>query len=435
MHGARAGRTTVWMIEASVYNKCVRCGLCLPACPTYLETMTETSGPRGRISLIKAVDEGREDALAPGFVHQMYECLDCRACAAACPSGVEYGRLVEGARERIESQRAPHRSAAHRFARWLGLRVVFGNMAVLRLLAILLRFYQRSGLQRAVRRSGLLRRFGLEQAEALAPAMNATFFSARGQRFEAQERIGTVVLHAGCVMQVAFAGVNRASVRVMQRNGYEVCVASGQGCCGAIAVHAGDAEFGRTLAKRNIAAFERSGAAYYVVNAAGCGSALKEYGHWLAGDSQWRERAERFSARVRDIFELLDERGLRPGLGELNAVVSYQDACHLAHAQRITGAPRRLLSQIPGLRLREMHESAVCCGSAGIYNLTQPEMSARLRKRKVAHAMETGAAIVATSNPGCAMQIEAGLRAAGSEMRVKHAIELLDESYAAPAPA
>jgi glycolate oxidase iron-sulfur subunit len=418
------------MIEASVYNKCVRCGLCLPTCPTYLETMTETSGPRGRISLIKAVDEGRLDLLSPGFVHQMSECLDCRACQAVCPSGVQYGELVEAARSKIESAVAPKRNPAERFFRWFAIRAVFGNLAIMRSAAALLRIYQRSGLQRLVRKSGILRAFGLQETEALAPAISDTFFVPRGQRIETAGAQRTVMLHAGCVMHVAFADVDEATVRVLRRNGCTVLLPSGQGCCGAIAVHAGDLAFGRELAKRNIAAFEASGAQYYIINAAGCGSTLKEYGHLLKDDPQWAARAATFSSRVRDVLEFLDEIGLAGDMGSVDAIVTYQDPCHLAHAQRITAAPRNLLRKIPGVSLREMNESSVCCGSAGIYNVTQPEMAKRLGRRKAENAAATQADIVATANPGCAMQVAASLREKTSPMRVKHVIELLDEAYA-----
>jgi glycolate dehydrogenase iron-sulfur subunit len=230
-------------------------------------------------------------------------------------------------------------------------------------------------------------------------------------------------------MQVAFADWDEATVRVLQRNGCNVVVPGDQGCCGAIAVHAGELALGQELAKRNIASFERSNTDYYVVNAAGCGSALKEYGHLLKDDPEWSDRANTFSSRVRDVLEFLDEIGLSEDLGRVDAVVTYQDACHLAHAQRITAAPRRLLVKIPGVSLREMAESSVCCGSAGIYNVTQPEMAGRLGMRKAENVAATGAEIVATANPGCALQLRSHLRAKNSSMRVRHVIELLDEAY------
>ena len=427
VHG---GEHTFAMFDASVYNKCVRCGLCLPTCPTYVETLTETSGPRGRISLIKAVAEERLDLLSPGFVHQMSECLDCRACEAVCPSGVQYGQLVEAARHEIEKAQGPKRPPIVRFFRRLALQSLFGNLRLMRAAAVLLRFYQRSGLQTLVRKSGILRVLHLEESEALAPTVSQRFFVPRDQRYAAAAPRATVLLHAGCVMHVAFAHVDEATVRVLTRNGCTVLAPAAQGCCGAIAVHAGEMDFGRELAKRNIAAFERSGADYYILNAAGCGSTLKEYGHLLHDDPQWAERAQAFSSRVRDVLEFLDEIGLAPGLGPVDASVTYQDACHLAHAQRITAAPRHLLSQIPGLQLAEMNESSLCCGSAGIYNVTQPEMARRLGERKADNVIATRAGIVATANPGCAMQMQAHLREKNSPIAVKHVIELLDESYA-----
>ena len=410
------------MIEASEYNKCVRCGLCLPACPTYLETMTETSGPRGRISLIRAVDEGALDVLSPGFVHQMSECLDCRACASVCPSGVGYGSLVEGARARIAQAQAPRRSLAANAARAFVFRTLFGRLWLMRFFAFLLRIAQRTRLQALAGRMGVA-------AAAFAPAIGPRFFTPRNQRFEASDSRVTVALHAGCIMHVAFAQWHEATVRVLQRNGCSVLVPAAQGCCGAIAEHAGEPDIARDFARRNIAAFERSGAQVYVVNAAGCGAALKEYGHLLKDDPLWAERASHFSSCVRDVLEFLDEIGLREQPGPLSADVTYQDACHLASAQRITAAPRRLLASIPGLVLHEMNESTVCCGSAGIYNLTQPEMASRLGDRKIANAVQTGASVITTANPGCALQMRAHLEAQERTMDVRHVIELLDAAY------
>ncbi|MHB8146285.1 MAG: (Fe-S)-binding protein [Vulcanimicrobiaceae bacterium] len=409
---------------ASMYDACVRCGLCLPSCPTYLETMTETSGPRGRISLIKAVAEGQLDLLSPGFVEQMSQCLDCRACEAACPSGVRYGSLLERSRAQIETALAPTRPAAQTALRRFALRTLFSNLATLRIAARILRWAQRSGLMWIAERSGF------RTAAGLAPRIPGHFFIPNGQRFDAQPSLGLAFLHTGCIMQVAFPNVHEASLRMLRRAGLSVTVPRAQGCCGAIAVHTGQMAFGRELAKCNIEAFERSGADVYVVNAAGCGSTLKEYGDLLRDDPQWCERAERFSSRVRDITEVLDAMQLDSHIGRIDAVVTYQEPCHLVHAQRVSAAPRRLLAQIPGLLLREMDESAVCCGSAGIYNLTQPEMAQNLQRRKVAHIVETAATIVATANPGCALQVAAGLRERDGDVRVAHIVELLDEAYA-----
>jgi glycolate oxidase iron-sulfur subunit len=415
-----------------VFNLCVRCGLCLPTCPTYVETLVETSGPRGRIALIRAVAEDKLDLTSPGFVHQMSECLDCRACEAVCPSGVRYGELLEPARTQLVRATAVDRAPAARLGRAVLIGALFSQLALMRAVAAAVRLYQQSGLQALVRASGILKALKLEDLEALSPRMSPTFFVPTGQRYAARgERKATAFLHAGCVMHVAFAEWHEASVRVLARAGVDVIVPRDQGCCGAITIHAGEMDRGRELAKRNIVSFERSGADVYVVNAAGCGSALKEYGHLFHDDPAWHERALAFSAKVRDITEYLDEIGLPAGLGPVAAAVTYQDPCHLAHAQRITAPPRRLLAQIPGLELREMDESSLCCGSAGIYNVTQPEMAGRLGRRKVGHVVAVSPDILVTANPGCALQIANGLRAAGRTIEVLHVVQLLDRSYAA----
>jgi glycolate oxidase iron-sulfur subunit len=406
----------------SIYDTCIRCGLCLPSCPTYLETMTETSGPRGRISLIKAVGESRLDLLSPGFVEQMWQCLDCRACEAVCPSGVQYGQLVETARTQIERAEVTREPARGRLQRVV-LSRLFGQRNLMHAAAGLLRFAQRTRL------TALAGMFGLRRAAGLAPRIPDRFFVARGQRIESPDAQGVAFLHAGCIMSVAFGPVHEATLRMLRRVGLSVVVPADQGCCGAIAVHAGNMDFARQLAKRNIAAFEDSGADVYVVNAAGCGSALKEYGELFASDAKWAHRAASFAQRVRDISEVLDAMELGSPARSVEATATYQEPCHLVHAQRISAAPRRLLARIPGLRLVEMDESAVCCGSAGIYNLTQPEMAARLQRRKVAAIQRTGATIVATANPGCAIQVAAGLRDAGYRATIKHVVELLDDAY------
>ena len=410
----------------SGYDACVRCGLCLPSCPTYLETFAETSGPRGRISLIKAVDQGELDLLSPGFVEQMSQCLDCRACQAVCPSAVPYGPMLEEMRARIEHASAASRPPVARYRRALLLRWLFAKPARLRLAASLLRFAQRTGLTAL---AGLV---GLRDAARLAPQIPDRYFIASDQSFTVSHAAGTAMLHAGCVMHVAFARVHEATIRMLNRARLNVIVPSAQGCCGAIAVHAGEDTFARDLARVNIEAFERSGADVYVVNAAGCGSALKEYATLLADDAAWRDRAAAFSARVRDVTEVLDAMELQPARGRLSARVTYQEPCHLVHAQRVSAAPRRLLAKIPGLELVEMEESSVCCGSAGIYNITEPEMARRLQARKTGNIEATGASIVATANPGCALQVAAGLRAAGIRAEVKHIVELLDDAYAQP---
>lgn len=406
--------------SADDYDRCIRCGLCLTACPTYLETLAETSGPRGRIRLIKAVAEGQLDVLAPGFVEQMSQCLGCRACEAACPSGVPYGRLLEPARAQI-------RDAFRRSGRGTGpshaLIQIVSHPRLLRFAAATLRFAQRSGL------SAIASLLGLRRAISLAPRIPQRFFVPENQRFAVSAERGTAFLHVGCVMSVAFPGVHDATIRMLNRAGLTVTVPQAQGCCGALLAHAGDLDGARSLAKRNIAAFESSGADVYVVNAAGCGAALKDYADLLRSDARWSARAQAFSARVRDVTEVLDAMDLGPPARSVTAVVTYQEPCHLAHAQRVSRAPRRLLAKIPGVTLCEMDESAVCCGSAGMYNLVQPEMADRLQRRKVDNIERTGASIVATANPGCAMAVAAGLRKAGYSAHVRHVVELLDEAY------
>jgi len=411
------------MPRASIYDACIRCGLCLPSCPTYLETMTETSGPRGRISLIKAVGDGRMDVASEGFVEQMWECLDCRACEAVCPSGVQYGQLVEAARAQIRRAESRNDSPRERIVRRLLLRSLFERRDLMCFAATLLRFAQTTRLDR------LAALVGMARLVKLAPRIRSAFFVPGDQRYESATPKGLAFLHVGCVMAVAFGDVHRATVRMLQRAGLSVVAPGAQGCCGAIAVHAGEIEFARDLAKRNIVAFERSGADVYVVNAAGCGSALKEYAELFGDDAAWAARAARFAARVRDVTEVLDAMDTGKPLRALDAVVTYQQPCHLVHAQRIANAPRRLLARIPGVRLVEMDESAVCCGSAGIYNLTEPAMAARLQRRKIEAIRRTGATVVATANPGCATQVAAGLRDARCDARVAHVVELLDAAY------
>ncbi len=417
--------------DEDVYRGCIRVGACLSVCPTYLEIGKETDSPRGRIALIRAVGEGHLDVTDPTFTEQMYVCVGCRACEAVCPAKVRYGSLLEAARGQVE--RAVKRPLWVRAARWFVFEILFVDMRVLRFVARLLRLYQRSGLRALARRIGILRLLRLSQVESLQPPISRHFFVPRGQVWpaapgKAGRRVG---LLAGCVMHTAFAEVNEATVRVLQANGCDVVAADGQGCCGALHVHGGELEKGRALMRRNIAAFERAGVNTVVTNAAGCGAVLKEYGEHLRHDPDWAERAAAFSARVRDITEFLDEVGLNPRMGHLDTRVTYQEPCHLAHAQRITRAPRRVLQAIPGLRLVEMRESAVCCGSAGFYNISQPALSQRLLDRKIRHAAATSADTIATANPGCQLQLLAGVRQHDLPFRVRHIVELLDEAYRA----
>ncbi|RIK47280.1 MAG: 4Fe-4S ferredoxin [Chloroflexi bacterium] len=413
-----------------VINTCVHCGFCLPACPTYKLTLRERSSPRGRITLIKAVAEGRLDLMDPTFQDEMYLCLNCRACEAACPSGVKYGELVESARAQIEAQ-SP-RTLRVRSARIAAFRGVFGSSRRFRAASAGLRLYQRTGAQRFVRRSGLLRRVGLAEKEALLPELSERFL-VPGKEFWPAEgvRRGTVALLAGCIMSTAYAEVHRATARVLSRNGFDVIVPPGQGCCGALAIHSGDLEAGRAAARANIAAFSSPSIDAVVSNAAGCGAAMREYDFLLRNDPDWAERARRIAGKVRDVSEFLADQGLVATPGPLAVTVTYQEPCHLVHAQRISRQPRELLAAIPELQLIEMPESALCCGSAGIYNLLQPEMSSALLERKLANATSTGAAIIVSANPGCMLQMAAGLRSKGVQTEVVHIMTLLDRAYAA----
>jgi glycolate oxidase iron-sulfur subunit len=417
-----------------ILQRCIRCGFCLPTCPTYVETMRESSSPRGRIHLIAQVAEGRLDLLDPGFVEQMYQCLDCRACEAVCPSGVEYGQLVETARTQVE--RAASRPLDQRILRVAAFDGLLADLERFRLASTLLRAYQRSGLRRLARQSGLLNLLRLRETEALLPDLPAAFVVPSGQVYPLMERAsrrGRVALLAGCAMSTVFAPTDRATIRVLTRNGYEVVLSAGQQCCGALTVHSGEMDRARMLACRNILAFETSDAEYVVANAAGCGAALKEYGRIFADEPAWRERAAAFSARVRDVTELL---GDLHAAGELDTAflplplrVTYQEACHLAHAQRISRQPRELLRAIPHLELVEMEEPALCCGSAGVYNLTRPAMANRLGGRKVRHIAATRAQVVVTANPGCALHLRGQLRRASSPARVAHIVDVLDAAY------
>ena len=413
-----------------VIRSCVHCGFCLPACPTYRVTLRERSSPRGRISLIKSVSEGRLSIFDETFQEEMSLCLNCRACEAACPSGVKYGELVESARAQIEAQ--VDRPVATQVARFAAFNGVFSSPVRFRALSSMLRLYQRSGVQKAVRSTGLLDAVGLADKEALLPTVSDRFIVPGAEFWRASGgRRGTVALLSGCVMSTAYADVHRATARVLARNGYDVVVPPGQGCCGALSVHSGDLESGRDMARVNIEAFDNPVFDAVIVNAAGCGAALKEYDFLLRNDPAYAERAERFISGVRDATEFLAEVGLTSTPGRLDQIVTYQDPCHLAHAQRVTVQPRELLNAIPGLTLVEMQESSLCCGSAGIYNLLQPEMSSTLLDRKLDNATRTGARTIVSANPGCMLQLAAGLRHRGEQVEVVHIMTLLDRAYQA----
>jgi glycolate oxidase iron-sulfur subunit len=398
---------------------CVHCGMCLPACPTYRETGRETSSPRGRIYLMRAVAEGRLP-LGDALAEEAYLCLGCRACETACPSGVRFGSLLEHTRAEVE--RAGLRRGFAKRAESFALRHVVPRPARLRALVGLLGIAQRLGLDAAALRllppgarelHGLLPRIPARAARRPLPELTPALAPRRGR----------VAFFAGCIMPELFGSVNRATVRVLARNGFDVLVPRGQGCCGALHAHAGDAELAHGLARQNVTAFDPGGVDAIVSNSAGCGAALREAKSWLPGE------AEGFSARVRDVCEFLDEVGLRVPTGRLALRVCYDDPCHLVHGQRVKDAPRRVLASIPGLVLVAHDDPTSCCGAAGTYNLTHRAMSSAVLARKLDALAAADPEAIATGNPGCLMQIASGARARGLRARVVHPVELLDESY------
>ena len=410
-------------------NQCVHCGLCLAYCPTFSELGTEMDSPRGRIFMIKSLAEGRM-TLSDSVVSHLSLCLDCRACETVCPAGVPYGRLIEAAKAEIEHARPG--SVPRRIFRWLNFGLLLGHPTMLRAAVAGLRVYQVSGLQRLIRASGLARLLPgtLPAWERLLPVIPpAAERRPLPPRIAAEgERRGRVALLEGCIQSVVFGAHNRATARALARNGWEVVVPRGQGCCGALNAHGGDHDRAVELAKRTIDAFETAQADAIVVNTSGCGAHMKAFGTLLAGDPKYAARAERFARVVQDIAELLAREPLRGPLAPVPMTVAYHDPCHVVHGQKIRTQPRSLLAQIPDLKLVELKESDWCCGSAGIYNLTQPEMAERLLQRKVNHIIETGAQAVVTANPGCILQIQQGLRARGREVKVLHLVEVLDKA-------
>ncbi|MBI4242173.1 MAG: 4Fe-4S dicluster domain-containing protein [Candidatus Rokubacteria bacterium] len=416
-------------LDVDGVNKCVHCGLCLASCPTFSELGTEMDSPRGRILLIKSLAEGRI-GLTDSVVTHLSLCLDCRACETVCPAGVPYGRLIEAAKAEMERQRPG--GPVRRLFRWLNFELLLPHPRMLGLAASMLRLYQRSRLQALVRASGLLRLLPgtLPAWEALLPEVRSAseraplpeLVPAKGAR---RARVAQLT---GCVQQVVFGPHNRATARVLALNGAEVVVPRGQGCCGALHAHAGDHARAQELARRLISVFEAARVDAVVVNTSGCGAHMKAYWHLLKDDPAYAERARAFSLKVQDIAEFLTQEPLRGPLAPVPMTVTYHDPCHVVHGQKIRTQPRQLLAQIPGLKLVEGKEADWCCGSAGIYNLTQPEMATRLQERKVTNLLATGAEAVVTANPGCIIQIVQGLRSKGSAMKVLHLVELLDRA-------
>jgi glycolate oxidase iron-sulfur subunit len=396
---------------------CVHCGLCLNACPTYVELGTEMDSPRGRVYLMKALQDGAL-GLSADVVRHFDLCLGCRACETACPSGVRYGELIESTRTWIEER---HRRRFVDRVRRLLIQAVFPYPHRLRKLLLPLRLLERIGVLPLLRAAS-------DRIAALPRLVSWPPLPEVSSAAAAERRVG---LLSGCVAEVLFGETNRATVRVLNRNGCTVIAPRAQGCCGALHLHAGDRDAARACARRNIDAFPTELEAI-IVNAAGCGAVLKEYGELLAEDPAYQARAQAFAAKVRDVTEYLVALPLLPPTVAVPQRVTYHDACHLAHAQGVRDAPRQLLRQIPGLELCELADADACCGSAGSYSLTEPEMAARLGAQKAANIESTGAPLVAAANPGCAMQIGAALRRAQVDAIVVHPVELLDRAYAKP---
>jgi glycolate oxidase iron-sulfur subunit len=414
-------------LDYSVVQQCMHCGMCLPTCPTYVETKRERNSPRGRIALMRSIADG-ELPVTRAFADEMYYCLGCLACQTACPAGVKYVELFETARAEIE--RSGVLDGMQRgFWRWLTLEVLFMRPRLLRLVGWGLRVWQSTGLDKALRR---VRFFGLlpkamRDLEPQTPTMCAAFSDSLIAEVEAPAGVKThrVGMLTGCIQDLAFSDVNRDTVEVLTMNGCEVVTPRAQGCCGSLHAHNGAVELARELARRQIDSFDVAGLDAIITNAGGCGSHLKQYGHLLEDDPVYAGRAKLWDSKVKDIHEWLALTGIRKPAGGVDGVkeVTYHESCHLCHGQKVVGQPREVLKTVPGLVLKELPESNWCCGSAGIYNITQPEQSRKLLERKVNHIKGTGAPLVATSNPGCHLQLQSG------GCRVTQPVSLLAAAY------
>ncbi len=419
-------------LDYSVVQQCMHCGLCLPTCPTYDATKLERNSPRGRIALMRAIADDRLEPTRT-FAEEMYFCLGCLACMTACPAGVNYAELFEHARaeaERTKVLAAPRRNFIRKFTvGWL-----FMDLRRMRFAGRLMRLYQQLGLQSLVRKSGVLRLFPkrLQELEAMTPTVQPRFSAemiAPITRAEGERKYRVAVL-TGCAQDLIFSNVNRDTVEVLAANGCEVITPPRQDCCGSLHAHNGEWELAKVLARRNIDQFPPSEFDAIITNAAGCGSHLKHYATLLADDPEYAQRAEAWDHKIKDIHEWLAQIGIAsPARTNPEQAVTYHEACHLCHGQKITAQPRQVLKSIPGLKLVELPESTWCCGSAGIYNLIQPEMANQLLDRKIKHIKSTGVNTVATGNPGCLLQIINGARKDGLNLRVVHPISLLAEAY------
>jgi len=434
-------------LDYSVVQQCMHCGLCLPTCPTYDATKLERNSPRGRIALMRAIADDRLD-VTKTFGEEMYFCLGCLACQTACPAGVNYAELFEHARAEIEAKQIlanPKRN----FIRGFTVRWLFMDLRRLELLGRLLRLYQQLGLQMLLRRSGGLKLLPkrLQELEAMTPEVCSQFSAdlIAPHTVAVGSKKYRVAMLTGCAQDLTFSDVNRDTVEVLAQNGCEVVTPAEQSCCGSLHAHNGEWTLAQQLARRNIDQFPPEQFDAIITNAGGCGSHLKHYAKLLAEDSDYRHRAELWDVKVKDIHEWLAEikiqkpnaripNGERPRAAApagKEFVVTYHESCHLTHGQKVVSQPRELLRAIPGLKLVELPEANWCCGSAGIYNLTQPEMAGQLLERKIKHIKSTGATTVATANPGCLLQLINGAAKDGLTLRVVHPITLLAEAYRA----
>jgi glycolate oxidase iron-sulfur subunit len=426
-------RSPIHKLDYALLQQCIHCGMCLPTCPTYDATKIERNSPRGRVALMRAIADRRLEPTSI-FGEEMYFCLGCLACETACPAGVKYSQLFEAAREEAEEAgvlRNPRRDVI----RSLILKGLFTHPRLLRLAGRLLWLFRASGAQSLLRLLHINRMlpYRYQELERMTPAAKAKFSCHLIKPVERPTggiayRVGMLT---GCVQDIVFSDINRDTVDVLLANGCEVRTPSIQYCCGSLHAHNGEVELAKDLARKQIDAFDTSALDAIITNAAGCGSHLKSYGILLADDARYSERARAWSAKVRDIHEwlcLINFR--RPQIrSERKLSVTYHEACHLCHGQKITRQPREVLNAIPGLELKELIESTWCCGSAGVYNITQPEMAAKLQERKLRHIAETGAPIVATANPGCILQLESGARRFSMRVSVRHPVSLLAEAY------
>ncbi len=424
-------------LDYSVVQQCMHCGMCLPTCPTYRETGMEKNSPRGRIALMRAVAD-EELEVTKAFADEMYYCLGCLACTTACPAGVNYPELFEMARAEVEEAGVldhPQR----RFWRWLSLKLIFTRPRLLRLIGRMLRLYQVSGMEGLVRKSGVLCILpkNLRELEPTTPKIGPAFSDDLIAEVEEPQGEGSkyrVGLLTGCVQDLILADVNRDTADVLLQNGCTVVTLRNQGCCGSLHGHNGAVDLAKQMARQHLDRWDLDCLDAIISNAAGCGSHLKHYGPLLKDDAEYADRAKQWDRLAKDINEWLVEIDFRKPTGDAEEAtqVTYHEACHLCHGQKITQQPRAILNSIPGLNLNELKDSTLCCGSAGIYNITQPEQAGKLQDEKVANIVDTCATVTAVANPGCHLQIENGLKDCGaSQVRVAHPITLLAEAYRA----